>query len=149
MNLAPNAARTSLVPTFWSKRTTYARPPEVDAVTHASDGERYQSGDDEYGGYNIGVFAFTDEIYVSVTEEVFGEFVRELDVPAVRYGSLDHQTGDEYRRKERGDDTYDKSGGEALHGTCTEYEEYYTGKHGGHVTVYDGRVCVLETVGYG
>lgn len=28
VNLAPNAARTSLVPTFWSKRTTYARPPE-------------------------------------------------------------------------------------------------------------------------
>ena len=73
--------------------------------------------------------------------------VLEGDVLALLDTVVEDQTGDEDGGEDRSDDTDDQRRGEALDRTGTEDEEDDTGKEGGHLTVDDGGISVLVTVG--
>ena len=84
---------------------------------------------------------------MGVLHEVPGKAVLESDVLSLLDAVVEDQTGDEDGSKNRGDDTDDQRGGEALDRTGTEDEENDTGKEGGDLTVDDGGISVLVTVG--
>ena len=121
---------------------------EVYTIAEALEGDAGDGDHDEGAGDDIGPLLEADEVHVRILEDIGSELVGHGHGLALGDAVVEDDAGYEDGGEHRSDDTDDERGGEALHRTGTEDVEDDTGDEGGELTVDDGAVRVLVTVGH-
>ena len=134
----------ALVETYYEGTTTR----EVYTVVQTTSRKRDNRSNNQYKRDDVGILADANEINLGVSQEVLGTLACKLDVLTFCQPCLEDDAGDEQRSEQRGDDTNDKGGSEALNRTCTEHEQHDTGDDGGDVRVDNCAHSVLVTLAH-
>ena len=120
---------------------------EVYTVAEALGEDAYKSDDAEHTRNDVSGLAQLDEVDVGILEEVAGCRGVEGDVFVACQTAFEYQSRDKDGGEYRSDDTDNQHGCETFDGAATEEEQDDTGDQGGQLTVDDGRICILITVG--